>query len=57
MIRRQGVLENKINIYDDWTSYDSKTKCLRKQIHIYLMLGFLIKLQISRELNQEIVSR
>ena len=57
MIRRQGVLENKINIYDDGTRYDSKTKCLRKQIHIYLMLGFLIKLQISRELNQEIVSR
>ena len=39
MLRRQGVLENKIDIYDAETSYDTQTKCVRKHIHIYLMLG------------------
>ena len=47
MIRRQGVLENKLDIYNAGTSYDSRTKCVRKHIHIHLPLGFLIKLQLE----------
>ena len=47
MIRRPGVLENKLDIHNAGTSYDLRTKCVRKHIHIHLPLGLLIKLQLE----------